>query len=153
MYRTHFGLTHRPLDKGNKTFWNDGTLTSTQQRFQWLLESPGIGLLTGEPGVGKTALLRHLTASLNPHRYKLIYTPETDFGRLDLYRNLAHAPGLEPPYRRAALWRELKAHIEHMVNSPPIASRSGSSMKRKTCPASFSATCLPSSISLSTPST
>ncbi len=112
MYRQHFGLTCHPLGKANKELWDDGRISHLQEQFQWLLESPGIGLLTGEPGVGKTAALRHITASLNPHRYQVIYTAETDFGRLDIYRSLALAFGLEPAYRRAALWRDIKAHIE-----------------------------------------
>lgn len=115
MYRKYFGITDHPLGKGGKNYWDDGTMASMQEHFRWSLETPGIGLITGEPGVGKTVLVRHLTAPLNPHRYKIIYTPETDFGRLDLYRNLAFAMGLEPPYRRAALWRELKMHIQQMV--------------------------------------
>ena len=97
MYRKHFGLTHSPLGKQTPQLFDDGQLTLLQQRFHWLLESPGIGLLTGEAGVGKTAALRSLTATLNPHRYQVIYLAETDFGRLDLYRNLAVALGNGEP--------------------------------------------------------
>jgi type II secretory pathway predicted ATPase ExeA len=116
MYRHHFGLKSAPLDKGNSELWDDGTLTRLNDRFQWLLHSPGLGLLTGEPGVGKTAALRRLTQSLNPHRYQVIYLAETDFGRNDLYRSLALALGLEPAYRRAQLWRDLKACILERVD-------------------------------------
>jgi len=84
------------------------------------MECPDIGLLTGEPGVGKTAALRHITNKLNPHRYQAIYTAETDFGRLDIYRSLALALGLEPAYRRAALWRDIKVHIQQMANSKQL---------------------------------
>jgi len=115
MYRQHFGLTCIPLGKANTELWDDGAMSRLQEQFQWLLESPGIGLLTGEPGVGKTAALRRITAKLNPHRYQVIYTAETDFGRLDIYRSLALALGLEPAYRRAALWRDIKAHIQQMA--------------------------------------
>ena len=80
------------------------------------MESPGIGLLTGEPGVGKTAALRRLAQGLNPHRYQVVYLAETDFGRLDLYRSLALALGLEPVHRRAALWRGLKARILELAD-------------------------------------
>lgn len=120
MYRQHFGLTHCPLGKQTKTLWDDGTLATLSQRFNWLLQSPGIGLLFGEPGVGKTAWIRQLTKSLNPHQYQLIYQAETDFGRLDIYRQLAIEFGLEPAYRRAQLWRQIKEHITMLVETKSI---------------------------------
>mgnify|MGYP000055962725 CR=1 FL=1 len=97
MYQQHFGLTHCPLGKQTKKLWDDGVLTTLNQRFDWLLQSPGIGLLTGEPGVGKTAWMRQMTKSLNPHQYQLIYQAETDFGRLDIYRQL-DPPQLTPSH-------------------------------------------------------
>ncbi|BCG05702.1 MAG TPA: ATP-binding protein [Paraburkholderia sp.] len=120
MYRQHFGLRCAPLDKDSTDLWDDGALAQLTERFQWLLTSPGIGLLTGEPGVGKTAALRHLTRSLNPHRYLVIYLAETEFGRIDLYRSLARALGLEPSYRRADLWRELKQRITELVEGKQL---------------------------------
>jgi len=120
MYQQHFGLHHAPLGKQIPELWDDGTLTTLGDRFQWLLESPGVGLLTGPAGVGKTAALRQLTQDLNPHRYQVIYLAETDFGRLDLYRGLALALGIEPAYRRAQLWRDIKARILELVDGKQI---------------------------------
>ncbi len=120
MYQQHFGLKHAPLGKQIPELWDDGTLSTLQDRFQWLLESPGVGLLTGAAGVGKTAALRQLTQDLNPHRYQVIYLAETDFGRLDLYRGLALALGVEPAYRRAQLWRDLKARIQELADGKQI---------------------------------
>jgi MSHA biogenesis protein MshM len=118
MYQNHFGLTHAPLGKDNPApLWDDGRQAQLKERFQWLLDSPGIGLMTGEAGVGKTALLRQLTEDLNPHRYHVVYSPETDFSRIDIYRGLALALGLEPAYRRAQLWRDLKQHIQTRVET------------------------------------
>jgi len=116
----HFGLRHFPLDKGQEVLWDDGVLGHLQSRFEWLLESPGIGLLTGEPGVGKTAALRHLLRGINPHQYKLVYLAETDFGRLDLYRSLAQELGLEPCWRRSQQWREIKQWIEEQVTQQSL---------------------------------
>lgn len=120
MYQQHFGLKHAPLGKQTPELWDDGALSTLNARFQWLLESPGVGLLTGEPGVGKTVALRQLTQGLNPHRYQVIYLAETDFGRLDLYRGLALALGVEPAYRRAQLWRDIKARIHELADAKQI---------------------------------
>ena len=116
MYQQHFGLKHAPLGNQTPELWDDGALSTLQTRFQWLLDSPGVGLLTGAAGVGKTAALRQITQALNPHRYQVIYLAETDFGRLDLYRSLAWALGVEPAYRRAQLWREIKARIQELAD-------------------------------------
>jgi MSHA biogenesis protein MshM len=120
MYLQHFGLTHSPLGKQCRDLWDDGQLEPIRSRFQWLLDSPGLGLLSGEAGVGKTAVLRQLTAKLSPHRYQVIYMAETDFGRLDLYRHLALALGLEPAFRRAQLWRDIKARIQDLYEQKQV---------------------------------
>lgn len=120
MYRQHFGLSHPPLGKETTDLWDDGALAQLAERFNWLLQAPGVGLITGEPGVGKTAALRHLTQSLNPHRYMVIYLAETDFGRLDLYRSLASALGVVPSYRRAQLWRDIKERIHELVETKQL---------------------------------
>ena len=120
MVLQHFGLKHYPLGKVHTQLWDDGFLARLNERFTWLLESPGVGLLTGESGVGKTAALRQLTQALNPHRYQVVYLAETDFGRLDLYRSLALALGLEPVHRRAALWRDIKARIQELADGKNV---------------------------------
>lgn len=96
-------------------------MVQLSERFQWLLRSPGVGLLTGEPGVGKTAALRHLTTPLNPHRYKVMYQSETDFGRVDIiYRSLARDLGVEPNYRRAQLWRDIKERVHDLAENQQV---------------------------------
>ncbi len=114
MYTSSFGITHAPLGKSSAPLWDNGQITQLSQKFQWLLQTPGIGLLTAEPGLGKTAALRQITATLNPHQYQLIYIAETDFGRIDFYRHLAIKFGLTPSFRRAQIWREIKEYVVHV---------------------------------------
>lgn len=120
MILQHFGLKHLPLGKESPELWDDGSLTSLRESFQWLLHTPGLGLLTGDPGVGKTATLRLLTEPLNPHRYRIIYQSDTDFGRVDIYRTLGRALGVEPHYRRAHLWKDLKERIQDLVENKQV---------------------------------
>lgn len=115
MYRQHFGLTHAPLGKECKVLWGSHQLEDIDQQFKWLLKSPGVGLLTAEPGLGKTAALRQLTRDLNPHQYLVRYIAETDFGRLDFYRQLARSFGLHPSFRRMDLWRDIKEHVTQLA--------------------------------------
>src|SRR5438105_2196245 len=120
MYLMHFGLKHALLGKDCPELWDDGHLKLLQERFEWLLNSPGIGMLTADSGAGKTVALRHLLRGINPHRHQVIYLAETDFGRLDIYRSLAIGLGLDPPHRRAQLWREIKARIIDLADNKQI---------------------------------
>lgn len=115
MYQSFFGLTQAPLGKNSTQLWDNGQLTGLTQQFNWLLQSPGIGLLIAEPGLGKTAALRQITHELNPQQYRVYYTADTDFGRLEFYRQLAILLGLPPSYRRSQLWRNIKDHITHLT--------------------------------------
>jgi type II secretory pathway predicted ATPase ExeA len=115
MYRSFFGLTQAPLGKSSLNLWDSGQIKGLEQQFNWLLQSPGVGLLTAQPGLGKTAIFRQLTNKLNPQKHKVFYISETDFGRLDFYRQLAILLGLHPSYRRAQLWRDIKEHIAHLI--------------------------------------
>lgn len=120
MYRQHFGLTSQPLGKDVRELWDDGQILLLKERFQWLLENPGVALLTGDAGVGKTSALRSISSELNPHRYQVIYMAETDFGRVDIYRQLALSLGLEAAHRRSQLWRDIKAKITELADGKHI---------------------------------
>lgn len=120
MYQSFFGLTQAPLGKKSIQLWENEQLRGLTQQFNWLLQSPGVGLLTAEPGLGKTAALRQLTNALNPHQYSVFYIAETDFGRLDFYRHMALTLGLTSSFRRAQLWRDIKAHVMHLATQKNI---------------------------------
>lgn len=115
MYQSFFGFTQPPFGKQNNLLWDNGQLAGLSQQFNWLLKFPGIGLLTAEPGLGKTAMLRQITRRLNPQQYGVYYIADTDFGRLDFYRQLAIFFGVASSYRRSQLWRDIKEHVTHLV--------------------------------------
>lgn len=120
MYQSFFGFTQAPFGKQSNLLWDNGQLVGLSQQFNWLLKSPGIGLLTAEPGLGKTATLRQITRGLNPQQYGVYYIADTDFGRLDFYRQLAILFGVTASYRRSQLWRDIKEYITHLVTQKNI---------------------------------
>lgn len=124
MYQQHFGFKNMPCAKNTSSLWMHNDLEILQERFTDLLKHPGIGLLTGEPGVGKTAALHSFTKNLNLHQYCIIYLAETSFTCFDVYKQLAIKLGLTPSYRFADLWRTIKNHIrdrvEHKRSLPVI---------------------------------
>lgn len=117
MIQQHFGLKYIPLGKDCPSLWMSDSLSLLKERVISLCQSPGIGLLTGEPGVGKTAALRHITAGLNPHQYPVFYLAETLFTSADVYRQIAQNLGIVPHYRFAQIWRDIKSHIKERVDN------------------------------------
>lgn len=120
MYLKFFGLKHDPLGKDCCELWDNGQIANFEKQFNWLLQSPGIGLLTSEPGLGKTAILRQITKKLNQHQYLVYYTSETDFGRLEFYRHLAILMGIPPTPRRSQLWRDIKGQVSQLYTQKNI---------------------------------
>jgi MSHA biogenesis protein MshM len=119
MYRQRFGLTGHPLPKNaqGKTFFDKSPgFTKLERAFRQLVADPGVGVLTAEAGVGKTAAMRHLCAQLPRPDYRVIYLCDTAVAPLDLYRTLATEIGVRPSHRRADLWTTIKTTLLHMVD-------------------------------------
>jgi type II secretory pathway predicted ATPase ExeA len=118
-YRQRFGLTHHPLprDAAGSTFFSQTAgLNQLERHFQDLLEDPGLGLLTAEAGVGKTAAIRNLCAQLPSPDYLVVYLCNTASSPFDIYRNLALELGIEPSHRKSQLWWDLKAAMARLVD-------------------------------------
>jgi type II secretory pathway predicted ATPase ExeA len=118
MYRKRFGLTGHPLprDAAGTTFFNGGEGYAKLRRvFRWLADEPGLGVLTGEAGVGKTAAIRQLCSELPAPEHRVIYICDTNVRPAAVYRNLAAELGEKPKHRRDALWRQLKETITKLV--------------------------------------
>jgi hypothetical protein len=63
MYRQRFSLTHHPIPKNaqGKTFFDkDPCYINLKRGFGRLLDDGGLGVVSAEAGVGKTAAVRNL---------------------------------------------------------------------------------------------
>lgn len=65
-------------------------------RLLYVIETKGLGLVTGEPGAGKSALTRALAHQLNPSRYILCYINNSMLAPKDLYSQVLIALSVEP---------------------------------------------------------
>ena len=115
-YLSFYGLTQSPFSKEIPTT-ELLALPSVQRNLasaQLLVETHGIGLITGKAGTGKSCLLRLLADSLPAGLYKPLYLCHSSVGLVEFYTHLVSLFGLEPNYRRAAMFRQLKDHILSM---------------------------------------
>jgi MSHA biogenesis protein MshM len=122
MYRQRFGLTGHPFPKDaqGKTFFETPDYKKLARRFHLLAQEPGIGVLTADAGMGKTASIRNLCAGLPRPDHKVSYLCDTATSPLELYRQLARELGLAPSHRRGQLWYELKKTLVQMVDEQNI---------------------------------
>jgi len=122
-YRVRFGLAHDPMPRdasGKTCFLDSDDVHAVGRHFDWLAAEPGLGLLTGVAGLGKTTVLRHLCDALPAPEHKIIYICDTAATPAAVYRNLAADLGLAPKHRRDALWRQLKFEVRDLIDKQGV---------------------------------
>jgi type II secretory pathway predicted ATPase ExeA len=76
-----------------------------------LVETRGIGVMSGRSGTGKSCLLRLLIDRLQPGLYRSYYVCHTSVAIVEFYTHLCDVFGLDPGHRRATMFRAIKDHI------------------------------------------
>lgn len=89
----------KPLDMFPSTIFKE-----TEARLNHIKNHRGIMRLTGEPGSGKTSVLRKWVDSLSPQSFQHCYTPHTTVSKVDLYRQINTMLNLPPKTRKADLF-------------------------------------------------
>jgi general secretion pathway protein A len=111
MYLAFYSLTTTPFSKENNCFFESKNFKEATARMDYLKQTRGMGLLTGEPGAGKTFALRTFSLSLNPSLFKVIYFPLSTGGVMDFYRGLALGLGEEPCFRKIDLFEQIQKRV------------------------------------------
>ena len=113
MIEGYFGLKFIPFTQEIKTSQLVPTFDTkeTEARLGYLKQHRGIMRLTGEPGSGKTSVLRKWVDSLNPQSYLYCYTPHATVSKTDLYRQINSLLHLPPKMRKADLFQQIQAAI------------------------------------------
>lgn len=110
---SHFNLSTHPFSKEIATE-NLLSLPSVQTALttlELLVETRGIGCLTGKSGTGKSCLIRMLMKGMHTGLVKPVYLCHTSIGVMEFYTHLATALGLPPAGRRAALFRSVQERV------------------------------------------
>jgi len=120
MYLQHFGLKYDPLGKTIRQTIEQPQYLLLEQKLNWLLQTKGIGLITGEAGTGKTTSVREWTKKLNPMTHKVIYQSDNHFRPFDIYCQLSESLGLEKHHRYSTLWRILKRELLELYDNKQL---------------------------------
>lgn len=115
-YLGAFGLKAAPFSKeiADADLWLPSSKTNVVQNLCEALAEKASVLLTGEPGVGKTCVLRALRRRLPEAGYRLTYCHNATLGRRDFYRQLCLALGLSPKATAAAVFYSVSTHVQDL---------------------------------------
>lgn len=116
MYLKHFGLTRFPFDKeiAADELFVSSAMRELATRLGLLIEMNGIGLVTGDPGSGKSCAARAMASRLHSGLYKVFYVPHATGNPMDLYKSIAWEMGLAVERSRAALYRQIRNEVTRL---------------------------------------
>lgn len=114
--KNRYGLTKDPFSKDvpvDELYLHPGA-EAALARLKATLQGRRSGVLTGDPGVGKTFVIRALEANLLESRFRVTYVHNSTVNLRDFYRQLSQLLGLEPRSTPSALFRAIRTHIEEI---------------------------------------
>lgn len=116
-YHRRFGLEFNPFIKNiHKDILIETTeYKETVFRLNHLLSMKGFGLITGEPGRGKTTIIRSWAAALNPSSYKVIYISLSTITVIEFYKQLALELGMTPQFRKVDNFKLIQEAVNRLV--------------------------------------
>jgi type II secretory pathway predicted ATPase ExeA len=115
-YLTHFDLRQAPFSKeiADADLWLPPSKHAVVDALVEALDERASVTLTGEPGVGKTCVLRALRHKLPAAGFRLTYCHNATLGRRDFYRQLCLALGLPTSASAAAVFFAVSSHVEDL---------------------------------------
>lgn len=115
-YLTHFALREPPFSKEipDADLWLPSSKQAIVDELCDAIEERASILLTGDPGVGKTCVLRALRKRLPEAGFRLTYCHNVTLGRRDFYRQLCIALGLSPSATAAAVFHAVSTHVQDL---------------------------------------
>lgn len=115
--QAHWGFTTMPF---NRNIAVDNLFRGTAHseavaRLRYLISARGLGVLTGEVGVGKTVAVRAATHGLDTSRHSVIYLANPAVGIRGLHGTIATALGQAPRFHHATLVPQVETALHAEV--------------------------------------
>ena len=116
-YLTAFGLKDPPFSKEvpDGDLWLPSSKQAAVDHLLDALSERASVVLTGEPGVGKTCVLRALRHKIPTAGFRLTYCHNATLGRRDFYRQLCVALGLQPTATAAGVFYAVSTLVEELA--------------------------------------
>lgn len=113
MYLSYYGLEFNPFDKNIETkyAYRSKDLEILKNRLDYIKENKTMALITGNPGMGKTFVIRNFLNELNSNLYKVIYMCMSTLTTHEFYRQLCYELGIEPAFKKIDMFRDIQTQI------------------------------------------
>jgi general secretion pathway protein A len=115
-YLGNFALRSAPFSKeiGDDDLWLPESKADLVAEIEDAVAERQSVLLLGEPGVGKTCVLRALRRRLPDAGFRLTYCRNASLGRRDFYRLLCHTLGLHASSTAANLFLAVETYVNDL---------------------------------------
>lgn len=112
-YTARYGLEFNPFLKNAKDILLDtAEAAEVKVRLTYLADTKGFGVLTGEPGRGKSTSARVWAAALSPSLFHVSYHSLASLTVMDFYRQVASGLGSAPSFRKNDLFSDIQREIK-----------------------------------------
>jgi type II secretory pathway predicted ATPase ExeA len=111
-YTSRYGMDFNPFIKNsNEVVMETSEYNEIIFRLNYMLDNKGFGILTGEPGRGKTTAIRSWVKGLSSSLYKVVYSSLSTLTVAEFYKHFAAELGLEPMCRKTENFRNIRGEI------------------------------------------
>ena len=119
MIEAYFGFKKSPFSKELKVDQMMDTYDGREafSRLAYTKQHRGLLLLTGEPGSGKTSVLRRFVDGLNPQTHLHCYTPHATVSRTELYRQLNQLLKLPQKMKKCDLFEQIQRAVTELFEN------------------------------------
>jgi type II secretory pathway predicted ATPase ExeA len=117
-FKSYFGFTCEPFCKSIKanSLFLSNALNSLKNQLMHHLERPGIALITGDVGCGKTTAIRLFVQLLDKNHYDVVYIDDPTLGLRGIWHLIASQLKLDSRYFKWQLMPILKTAIDKNYN-------------------------------------
>ena len=119
MIEAYFGFKKSPFAKELRVDQMIDTydIREAGSRLAYTKQHRGILMLTGEPGSGKTSVLRKFVDGLNPQTHLHCYTPHATVSRSELYRQLNQLLKLPQRMKKCDLFEQIQRAVTELFEN------------------------------------
>ncbi|MBQ9606634.1 MAG: ExeA family protein [Lachnospiraceae bacterium] len=116
MYEAFYGMEHTPFGKDipAERLYESRQVQDARGRLMYAADRKQFAVVTGDPGCGKSTLIRLLDTSIPKERYSLLYVSDSQLTPRWLYSGLLEQLGIKAHFYRGDAKRQLQKALKSL---------------------------------------